>query len=68
MEIFAKRIGNLKAEKVPRTIAASCIVHNIYTENGRPDTNIDNSDDDDDSDDDLVYGEASINAGAVRDL
>lgn len=68
MEIFAKRIGNLKVEKVPGTIAASCILHNVCTENGRPDPDIHDSDDDDDTDDDLVYGEASVNVDAVRDL
>ena len=68
MELLAKRIGNLKVEKVPRTIGASCILHNICTENGRPDPDIDDSDDDDDRDDDLVYGEASVNVDAIKDL
>ena len=63
--MFAKRIGN---EKVPGTIAACRILHNICIENGSPDPDIDDSDDDDDSDDTLVCGEASVNADAVRDL
>ena len=62
-EMFAKRIGN---EKVPGTIADCRILHNICIKNGRPDPDIDDSDDD--SDDDLVCGEASANADAVRDL
>ena len=68
VEMFAKRIGILKAENVPGTIAACCILHNICIENGRPDPDIDDSDDDDYSDDDLVCGEARVKADAVRDL